>query len=84
MVKREIKIDEETDRILSRLASEHEGDLGETLAEVVHTRAGLEELGDESEAANEGALRAMRDRAEADFRKGRGVARNDVKARNRL
>jgi hypothetical protein len=42
MVSREIQIDEETDRLLSDLAKDYEGDLGLALTELVHARDGLQ------------------------------------------
>ena len=84
MVRREIEIDEDTDRLLTELASEYKGDLSRALADLVHTREGLEEFADRSEAAHEHTLRALRDRAEADFREGRTVAWEDLKARHGL
>ena len=84
MVRREIEIDEDTDRILTELASEYEGDLSLALADLVHSREGLEEFAERSEAAHEHALRTMRNRSEADFREGRTVTWEDVKAANGL
>jgi hypothetical protein len=84
MVRREIEIDEETDRLLTELAFEYEGDLSLALADLVHTREGLEEIADRSEAEHESELRVMRDRSEADFREGRTVSWEDVKARSGL
>ncbi len=69
MVRREIEIDEDTDRILTELASEYKGDLS---------------LAERSEAAHEDALRVQRDRAEADFQEGRTQTWQDVKVRNGL
>jgi hypothetical protein len=65
-------------------ASEYKGDLSLALADLVHAREGLEDFAERSEAAHENALRALRDRSEADFREGRTVAWEDVKARNGL
>jgi hypothetical protein len=84
MVRREIEIDEDTNRLLTELASEYEGDLNLALADLVHAREGLEEFAERSESAHENALRAMRDRSEADFREGRALTWEDVKARNGL
>jgi len=68
----------------TELASEYQGDLSLALADLVHSREGLEEIADRSEAAHENTLRALRDRAEADFREGRTVAWEDLKARHGL
>ena len=84
MVRREIEIEEDADRILTDLASEYEGDLSLALADQVHARGGLEELAERGESANESALRALRDRSEGGLREGRTVAWEDVKARNAL
>jgi hypothetical protein len=84
MVRREIEIDEETNRLLTELASEYKGDLGSALADLVHAREGLEEFAERSEAAHEGTLLTMCDRSEADFREGRTVTWDDVKTRNGL
>jgi hypothetical protein len=84
MVSRKIEIDEETDRILTELAEEYQGDLSRAVADLVHAREGLEQFADGSEAAQEQALQGMRDRSEADFRDGRTIGWEDVKARNGL
>jgi len=84
MVRREIEIDEDTNRLLTELASEYEGNLNLALADLVHAREGLEEFAERSEAARENALRDLRDRSEADFREGRTVTWEDVKARHGL
>ncbi len=84
VVRREIEIDEDTNRLLTELASEYKGDLGLALAYLVHAREGLEDFAERSEAAHQGRLLAMRDRSEADFREGRTVTWEDVKTRNGL
>lgn len=85
MVRREIEIDEDTDRLLTALASEYEGDLGSALADLIHSRDGLlEEFAEQSERAQESTLLALRDRSEADFREGRTVSWEDVRRRNGL
>jgi hypothetical protein len=84
MVRREIEIDEDTNRLLTELASEYEGDLNLALADLIHAREKLEEFAERSEAAHEDALRNLRDRSEADFREGRIVTWKDVKAHNGL
>ena len=84
MVRRAIEIDEDTDRLLTDLASEYKGDLSLALADLVHVREGLEEFAERSEAAHEHSLRALRERSEADFREGGTMTWEDVKARNAL
>jgi hypothetical protein len=84
MVRREIEIDEDTDRLMMELASEYRGDLSLALADLIHAREGLEEFAERGEAAHEHTLRGLRDKAEADFREGRTVSWEDVKTRNAL
>jgi hypothetical protein len=84
MVRREIEIDEETDRILTELASEYKGNLGHALADLVHAHESLEEFVEQSEAAQEKELLTLRDRAEADFREKRTTTWEDLKTRNGL
>ena len=84
MVRREIEIDEDTDRILTELASSYEGDLSLALADLVRAQQKLEELAEQSEAAQERTLRAQRDRSDKDFQSGRTVTWAEVKARSGL
>jgi hypothetical protein len=84
MVRREIEIDEDTDRILTQLASEYAGDLSLAVAELVHAHEGLEDFASRSEKVRENALRSLRESSEADFREGRTSTWNDVKTRNGL
>ncbi len=84
MVRREIEIDEDTDRILTQLASEYEGDLSLALTELVRAHEQLEDFANRSEEAHENVLRTLRDSSEADFREGRTLTWNDVKTRNGL
>ncbi|MEQ1946331.1 MAG: hypothetical protein ABL995_04035 [Bryobacteraceae bacterium] len=84
MVRREIEIDEATDQVLTELASEYHGNLGQALADLVYGRAGVESFAEGSEAALAERLRMMRNTAENDFRAGRGIAWEDVKSRNGL
>ncbi len=49
MIRREIEVDENTDRILAELASDYGGDLGKALRDLVLAREGMEEFADRSE-----------------------------------
>lgn len=84
MVRREIEIDEHTDRVLSELASEYEGGLGSALADFVQSYEALEGLAGRTENEQVKILRTLRDRSEADFRSGRVVGWGEVKTRNGL
>lgn len=84
MVLRQLEIDEDTDRLLTELAREYQGDLGEALGDLLHAREGIEDLAERSEMAQQSPLRVLRERSEADFRAGRTVSWDEVKARNGL
>ena len=45
MVHRQIDLDEESDRMLTELAEEYDGDLGWALSELLQSRQGEESLG---------------------------------------
>jgi hypothetical protein len=81
MVRREIEIDEDTNLLLTELASEYEGDLNLALGGF---GSRPRRVGGVREATHENALRDLRDRSEADLREGRTVTWEDVKTRNRL
>lgn len=84
MVRREIEVDEDTDRMLTKLASEYDGDLSQALTDLVRSHQELEAFAEESEAAHQKRLHDMRDRSETDFREGRTLTWEEVKARNGL
>jgi hypothetical protein len=84
MVRREIDLDEESDRILSELAEEYEGDAGKALADLLQARGGVEAFADACEEAQRDLLLAQKGRSEREFRDGRVVSWEEVKRRNRL
>jgi hypothetical protein len=84
MIRREINLDEESDRILSELAQDYEGDAGKALAELLHARGGIEAFADACEEAQRELLLAQKDRSEREFRDGRVVSWEEVKRRNHL
>jgi hypothetical protein len=84
MVQREIEIDEETNRLLTDLASEYDGNLSLALTDLVHVREGVEDFAERSETAYGPGLGTLRDKAETDFRDKRTVSWEDVKVRNGL
>jgi hypothetical protein len=84
MVLRSIEIDEDTDRLLADLAAEYQGDLSRALSDLVHAREGLDSFAERTESANEVALSALRSQAEEDFRNGRAVNWDELKARHNL
>lgn len=79
MITRQIELDEECDRILSRLAREYGGDIDQALGEIIRAYGSLESLAELSEAAQGEALTIQRDRAERGFREGRFTSWHEVK-----
>jgi hypothetical protein len=75
MVRREIEIDEDTNRLLTELASEYKGDLGLALTDLVHAREGLEDFAEGSGAAHENVLRTLRDRSDGNLGRRHGPQR---------
>jgi len=84
MVRREIEIDEDTDRLLNELASEYNGDLNSALADLIRSYEGIEALAERSEEGQGLRLRTLRERAESEFQEGRIMTWQDVKRNNRL
>lgn len=60
MIRREIDLDEEIDRILSGLAEDYEGDRGKALAELLRAHEGVEAFLGECEEAHRESLIAQR------------------------
>jgi hypothetical protein len=84
MVKRQIDLDEESDRILSGLALDYHGDLGEALADLLHAHQTVEAFVEECEEAHRDSLFAQKQRAERGFLDGRFTTWDEVKRRNGL
>jgi predicted transcriptional regulator len=81
MVHRQIDLDEDTDRKLGELARDCDGDLGQTVAGLVHAHEGLECFADEVEEVHRVSLLAQLERSERDYREGRFVTWDEVKRR---
>src|SRR5258708_183957 len=84
MVRREILLDEETDRMLAAIAESYAGDVNKALGDLVRTNEGLEALAAQSEELCRDSLLRQRDRAEGDFREGRSTPWDEVKRQNGL
>lgn len=84
MVHRQIDLDEDTDRKLAELARDCDGDLGQTVAGLVHAHEGLECFADEVEEVHRASLLAQLERAERSFREGTYTTWEEVKRRNGL
>ena len=84
MVTRQIELDDDTDRILTELARDYEGNLGDALADLVHAHESLEAFAAESEDEHRDLLLTQVERSEREFREGRVVSWEEVKRRNGL
>ncbi len=84
MIRREIELDDESDRILTELSQDYAGDTSEAVADLLRSREGMEEFLDACEEAQRDELISMRDRAELDFKNGRSLNWDEVKKRNGL
>jgi hypothetical protein len=81
---RQIDLDEESDRILTGLAQDYQGDLSKALGDLLQAHKSVEAFVEECEEAHRGSLLAQRDRGEQGFREGRFTTWNEVKRRNDL
>jgi hypothetical protein len=84
MIRRQIDLDEESDRILSGLARDYHGDLGEALADLLQAHQSVETFVEECEEAHQDSLLAQKERGERGFREGRFTTWDEVKRRNDL
>ena len=84
MVHREIELDEESDRILTDLAGDYDGDLGRALSDLLRTHQGLDLLAEEAELVHAKSLAQQKERSEHDFREGRVTTWAEVKRQNGL
>jgi hypothetical protein len=84
MVRRQIELDEDSDRILAALAEDYQGDLGKALAELLRTHRSVEEFVEASEEAERDSLLAQKERAERGFGEGRFTPWHKVKNDNNL
>ena len=79
MVHREIELDEESDRILTDLAVDYDGDPGRALSDLLHSHQGLDLVAEESELVHAKSLAQQKERSEEDFREGRVTTWAEVK-----
>lgn len=84
MVRREIDFDEETDRYLTDLARDFDGDLGKTLAHLLQSRESLESFLDQCEESHRASLLAQKEQSERAFAEGRVTSWDEVKRTNQL
>ena len=84
MVCRQIDLDEESDRILSGLARDYQGDLGRALGDLLHAHQSVEAFVEVCEEAHRDSLLIQKERGERGFREGRFTTWDEVKRRNDL
>jgi hypothetical protein len=70
MVRREIELDEESDRLLDQLARDCGGDAGQALSELLHSRVEVEEFVEACEDEHRDLLLKQRVRAERESNQG--------------
>jgi hypothetical protein len=84
MIRREIDLDEETDRILAALAANYEGDIGAAVSDLIRSQENVEAFLDECEESFRDSLMAQVGRAEQGFRESRSTPWDEVKRQNKL
>jgi hypothetical protein len=84
MVRRQIELDEDSDRILSGLAQDDHGDVGAAIADLLQAHQSVEAFVEECEDANRNSLLVQKERAERGFREGRFTTWDEVKRHNDL
>ena len=84
MIRREIDLDEETDRMLAALAANYEGNIGAALSDLVRAQESVEAFLDECEESFRDSLIAQVGRAEQDYRESRFTLWDEVKRQNKL
>jgi predicted transcriptional regulator len=84
MARRELELDDETDRLLAEIANGYEGDVSRALADLIHAHEALETFVEGCEQAHSDLLDEQVERAEEGFRQGRFTAWDELKRRNGL
>ena len=84
MKRRQILLDEESDRILAKLAVYHSGDRSLAVREVLKAHNGMEGMLDQFEELHADELKKQKLRSEKEFREGKVVSLEEMKRRHRL
>jgi len=84
MKRRQVLLDDASERILASLAEAHAGNKSLAVREALKAREAVEDLLDRIENAQYTNLRVQKERSEAGFRQGRFITWEHVKRRNRL
>jgi hypothetical protein len=84
MRRRQILLDEQSDRILQGVAKPYRGNKSLAVREVLKTHSTLEKLLSEIERSHAASLRRQKARSEGGFRDGKFTPWEEVKRRNHL
>lgn len=84
MRRRQILLDEESDRILKSMAAPYAGNKSLAVREALKMHNTLDALLDEIERSHAPELRRQKERSEQGFRQGKSTSWDEVKRRNRL
>jgi predicted transcriptional regulator len=84
MKRRQILLDEESDRILEQLAQFHSGDRSQAVREALKMHKTMEGMLEELEELHADELKRQKERSEKEFREGRVVTLEEMKRRHRL
>jgi hypothetical protein len=84
MIRRQIDLDEESDRILSDLARDYHGDIGQALADILQAHKTIEAFVEQCEETYHDSLLEQKERAERGFHEGRFTTWDEIKRRLNL
>jgi hypothetical protein len=84
MKRRQILLDEESDRILEQLAQFHSGDRSQAIRATLKMHKTMQAMLDDLERTHAAELRHQKDRSEKSFRDGTAVPWDEVKRRCKL
>jgi len=80
----QIEIDEDTDRFLTEIATEYDGDRGKALISLIRTQQLSEEFLDQCEEFHHDSLVMQKERSDRGFREGRWTTLEQLKRQNGL
>jgi hypothetical protein len=84
MTRREVLLDDESNKVLADIASDHAGDASAALSELLQAREGIESFLDDFEVIHEENLREQVQRSDSDFLEGRFKTWEEIEHRIRL
>jgi hypothetical protein len=84
MKRRQILLDDKSDRILDRLAQFHSGGRSRAIREALKMHETMEGMLSELEALHADELKRQKERSESEFREGKVVTLEEMKRRHRM